>query len=200
MPEIIVTLGDTVVNKYVFEKDIVSIGRSRDNDLFIENLAVSRNHARIRRENDRYFISDLNSANGTFVNGNQVTKTELLHNDVIVIGKHTLFFKNQVLSDEALISDAFGAERTMVVSKVPVAVLRVTRGKQKDREFRMDKAEVTIGRGKGCTICLQDWFVGKEHAVVRRRGHSFVLHDVGSWRGTKVNNQSVSETDRKSVV
>ena len=197
MPEIIVTLGGTVVNRYVFEKDIVSIGRSRDNDLFIENLAVSRNHARIRQEGGRFFITDLNSANGTFVNGKQITKSELSHNDTIVIGKHSLLFKSEVLSDVALISDAFGAERTMVVSRVPTALLRVIRGKQKDQEFRVDKAEVTIGRGKGCGICLPDWFVGKEHAVIRRRGTAFVLRDVGSWRGTKVNDQPVTETALK---
>ena len=194
MPEIIVTLGDTVVNKYVFEKDIVSIGRSRDNDVVIENLAVSRNHARIRRENGRFYISDLNSANGTFVNGNQISRAELFHNDVVSIGKHKMIFKNEVLSDEALISDAFGAERTMIVNKVPLAMLRVIRGKQKDQEFKVDKAETSIGRGKGCTICLHDWFVGKEHALIQRRGDTFLLRDVGSWRGTKVNDQSVTES------
>jgi len=194
MPEIIITLGDSVVSRYVFEKDIVSVGRSRDNEIVIENLAISRNHARIRNENGRFFISDLNSANGTFVNGAQITKAELFHGDVIAVGKHKLVFKNEVLSDEAMISDAFGAERTMVVPRVPVATLRVTRGKQKDQEFRIDKAEVTIGRGKGCPICLQDWFVGKEHAVIQRRGETFVLRDVGSWRGTKVNDRAITET------
>jgi pSer/pThr/pTyr-binding forkhead associated (FHA) protein len=173
VPEIIVTLGDSVVNRFVFEKDIVSIGRSRDNDVVIENLAISRNHARIRHENGKFFISDLNSANGTFVNGKQVTKSEISHNDVITIGKHTLIFKNEVLTDEAMISDAFGAERTMIVDRVPVAILRVTHGKQKDQEFRVEKAEITIGRSKGCAICLPDWFVGKEHAVIQRRGDTW---------------------------
>lgn len=194
MPEIIVTLGDSVVNRFVFEKDIVSIGRSRDNDVVIENLAISRNHARIRHENGKFFISDLNSANGTFVNGKQVTKSEISHNDVITIGKHTLIFKNEVLTDEAMISDAFGAERTMIVDRVPVAILRVTHGKQKDQEFRVEKAEITIGRSKGCAICLPDWFVGKEHAVIQRRGDTFLLRDLGSWRGTKVNDRPVTET------
>ncbi|MCD6385058.1 FHA domain-containing protein, partial [Candidatus Sumerlaeota bacterium] len=90
MTEIIVKLGDNVVHKYFFDKDILNIGRARDNDIVIENLAVSRNHARIRRVEGKYILTDLNSANGTFVNGVRITKTEIMHNDVITIGKHNL--------------------------------------------------------------------------------------------------------------
>jgi pSer/pThr/pTyr-binding forkhead associated (FHA) protein len=194
MPQIVVTLGGNVVNKYVFDKDIMSIGRSRDNDIVVENLAVSRNHARVRREDDRYILTDLNSANGTFLNGVQITKAELHHEDVVTIGKHKLIFQDEALSDEALISDAFGAERTMLLDKAPVAYLVVTRGKQKDLEFRLDKAEVAIGRGADCDITLHDWFVSKQHAVVHRQGNTFMLRDAGSWRGTKVNEIQVTET------
>ena len=194
MPEIIVTLGDNTVSKFVFDKDVVSIGRSRDNDICIENLAVSRNHARIRRENGSFFLSDLNSANGTFVNGVQITKTELFNDDVITIGKHKLIFKNVEMSDEAMISDAFGAERTMLVDKAPEAFLVVTRGKQKDAQFRLEKAETTIGRGNDCDVVLHDWFVSKQHAVVHRHGETYLLRDAGSWRGTKVNEIQVTET------
>jgi len=194
MPEILVTLGDNVVKRVVFDKDVISIGRSRDNDIVIENLAVSRNHARIRRENNSFILRDLNSANGTFVNGVRVTKTELFNDDVITIGKHKLIFKNEALSDEALISDAFGAERTMLLETPPVARLVVTRGKQKGLEFRLDKAEVTIGRSPDCEVCIHDWFVSKKHAVIHRQGSTFLLRDAGSWRGTKVNDLQVTET------
>ncbi|KPL10990.1 hypothetical protein AMJ85_04960, partial [candidate division BRC1 bacterium SM23_51] len=194
MPEIVVTLGGNVVSKYVFDKDAMSIGRSRDNDIAIENLAVSRNHARIRRMENSYILSDLNSANGTYVNGVRITKTEVFHDDVITIGKHQLTFKNVALSDEALISDAFGAERTVVVDTPPVSYLIVTRGRQKDMEFRIDKAEVTIGRSRDCDICVHDWFVSKEHAVIKRQAGTFLLRDRGSWRGTKVNEVQITET------
>lgn len=198
MPEIIVALGDNVLSKYVFDKDVISIGRSPDNDIPIENLAVSRSHARIRLQEDSFILSDLNSANGTYVNGVQVTKTELFHDDVITIGKHKLTFKNEPLSDEALISDAFGAERTMLVDAPPVAFLVVTRGKQTNIEFRIDKPEVTIGRGSDCNICMHDWFISKQHAVITRQGSAFVLRDAGSWRGTKVNEARITETTLQS--
>jgi len=90
MPEIIVKLGEAVVQKYSFDKEAMRVGRGRDNDIVLENLQVSRNHAEIRKENDRFVLVDLQSANGTFINGVRVSKTEILDNDVVAIGKHQL--------------------------------------------------------------------------------------------------------------
>ena len=73
MQWITVKLGDTVVQQHPIEKDVISIGRARDNEIVIENLSVSRNHARIRREGESFAIADLNSANGTFVNGVKIS-------------------------------------------------------------------------------------------------------------------------------
>ncbi len=197
MPEIIVKLGENVVHKYFFDKDILNIGRARDNDIVIENLAVSRNHARIRRMNGKYILTDLNSANGTFVNGVRITKTEILHNDVISIGKHNLIFINRPLSDEEIISDAFGADRTLIVDRAPTAVLVVTTGKQKGQEFKITKAETTIGRANDNDIKLHDWFVSKRHAQIIKQGNNYFIKDLGSWRGIFVNGQLVKDAQLK---
>lgn len=92
MPEIIVKLGERIVNRYRFDKDVMSIGRARDNDVVIENLSVSRNHARIKREGEEYILTDLNSANGSMVNGHRVSKAAIRNNDILTIGKHNLVF------------------------------------------------------------------------------------------------------------
>ncbi|MCX7765551.1 MAG: FHA domain-containing protein [Candidatus Sumerlaeia bacterium] len=197
MPEIIVKLGENVVHKYFFDKDILNIGRARDNDIVIENLAVSRNHARIRRINGKYILTDLNSANGTFVNGVRITKTEILHNDVISIGKHNLIFINRPLSDEEIISDAFGADRTLIVDRAPAAVLVVTTGKQKGQEFKLTKAETTIGRANDNDIKLHDWFVSKRHAQIIKQGNNYFIKDLGSWRGIFINGQLVKDAQLK---
>lgn len=197
MSEIIVKLGDNVVHKYFFDKDIINIGRARDNDIVIENLAVSRNHARIRRVDGKYILTDLNSANGTFVNGVRITKTEIMHNDVITIGKHNLIFINKPLSDEQIISDAFGADRTMIVDRAPTGVLVITTGKQKNQEFKLTKQETKIGRSANNDIRIHDWFVSKNHAVIIKQGSNYFIKDLGSWRGVFVNGQPVKDTQLK---
>ncbi|GAB4317415.1 MAG: hypothetical protein Kow0059_10450 [Candidatus Sumerlaeia bacterium] len=195
MPEIIVKLGDNIVHRYYFDKDVISVGRARDNDIVIENLAVSRNHARIRRENNHFILTDLNSANGTFVNGVRVTKTEVMNDDVITIGKHYLHFINKEMSDEQIISDAFGAERTMIVEKVANAVLTIVKGKQQGEKFNITKYETFIGRASDNDIRLHDWFVSKKHAVIVRQGQKFFIRDLGSWRGTTVNGKQIKDTE-----
>lgn len=92
MQKLIVKLGDNVVKDYVIDKDVVTIGRGRDNEIVIENLSVSRNHARLRRESGKFILIDLNSANGSFVNGVRTNKTELLDGDIISVGKHRIYF------------------------------------------------------------------------------------------------------------
>ncbi len=195
MPEIIIKLGDNIVHKYILDKDIISIGRARDNDIVIENLSVSRNHARIRKVDGKYIVTDLNSANGTQVNGVQITKTELVDNDVISIGKHKLQFVNKPLTDEQIISDAFGADRTMIVDKTPTACVIVSKGRQKDQEFKITKYETTIGRSAENDIRLHDWFVSKKHAVIIRQGQKFFIKDLGSWRGLKIGDKQIKETE-----
>jgi pSer/pThr/pTyr-binding forkhead associated (FHA) protein len=197
MPEIIVKLGDNIVHKYIFDKEIMSVGRARDNDIVIENLSVSRNHARIRKEEDRFILTDLNSANGTYVNGVRVTRVEIVDEDVVTIGKHKLHFTNKPVVEEEIIGEAFGAERTMLVDQVQVAELIVTKGKQKDQVFKITKYESFLGRASDNDIRLHDWFVSKKHAVIIRQGSNYFIKDLGSWRGTMVNGKNVRDCELK---
>jgi pSer/pThr/pTyr-binding forkhead associated (FHA) protein len=197
MPDLIVKLGDKVIQKYLYDKEIVSIGRARDNDIVIENLSVSRNHARIRRSDKKYILTDLNSANGTFVNNVRVNKIELFDGDTITIGKHTIQFENKKISDEQLITDAFGAERTMIVDKTPIARLVIEKGKQKGQEFRINKDETYIGRSSDNDICLHDWFVSKKHAMIFKQGGNIFIKDLKSWRGSMLNGKFTRESSLK---
>lgn len=193
MPEIIVKLGDQIVQKHYLSQDKISIGRSSENDISVENLAVSRHHANVIRVNGTYYIEDLDSSNGSFVNGVRVTKTELANKDVIAIGKHELYFYNQ---DVPAVSNPIDmVEKTMIVSHAPkvTALLRVTRGKHKDAEFVLDKAETRIGRAADNDIRLTDWFVSKYHALIVRKGLVFAVRDLDSWRHTYVNGEEVEE-------
>src|SRR5271163_1881625 len=68
----------------------VSIGRAPDNDLHVDNLAVSSHHARIFNDAGKLVVEDMNSLNGTFVNSQRVTRATLKPGDVVSVGKHTI--------------------------------------------------------------------------------------------------------------
>jgi hypothetical protein len=68
----------------------ISIGRAPDNDLHVDNLAVSSHHARIFNDSGKLVVEDMNSLNGTFVNSQRVTRATLKPGDVVSVGKHTI--------------------------------------------------------------------------------------------------------------
>lgn len=204
MPEIIVKLGETTVQRYHFDRDAISIGRARDNDIVVENLSVSRNHARIRHQDGKYILTDLNSANGSFVNGQRVTKAELEEHDIISIGKHKLHFlvdASQIENPAEEVSASDPVDISPQTANIDPAhfggVLIVTRGKQAQQVFPLGSSQTTIGRANDNDIRLHDWFVSKNHAVILREGPSFTLRDLGSWRGTTVNGETVKEKPLK---
>lgn len=95
MKQLALLQGQEVVKHIPLNKDSYSIGRSKDNDLVLEHPKVSRNHARIFRENGHYVLQDLNSTNYVFVNGVRVKQKQLEANDRIQISSdiHMLFLE-----------------------------------------------------------------------------------------------------------
>ena len=90
MLRILLKFKGAVLKEIESSKEQITIGRNAENDIQIDNVAVSGEHARIIKGPDHYFIEDLNSLNGTFVNQEKITKRVLEENDAITIGKHTL--------------------------------------------------------------------------------------------------------------
>lgn len=92
MPEIIIKYADKVIERIVTEKNHISIGRTADNDIVLDNSGVSRRHARIELADNASEVIDLDSLNGTFVNQMKVIRQFLRDNDKITIGKYDLLF------------------------------------------------------------------------------------------------------------
>ncbi len=90
MLQILLKFNNKVLKTIESDKNEIMIGRGIENDIIIENLAVSKLHARIVKQDGRHSIEDLNSTNGTYLNEEKIIKEDLKNNDNITIGKHTL--------------------------------------------------------------------------------------------------------------
>ena len=113
MAKLIVSLEGSVIRDYPLAKERVTIGRKPHNDIQIENLAVSGEHACIVTILNDSFLEDLGSTNGTLVNGNSVKKHILQNNDVIEIGKYRLKYVSEAPMAGRTTVDEF--EKTMVL-------------------------------------------------------------------------------------
>lgn len=95
---LVVKKGPDAGTNFFLEKDVITCGRDAGNDIFLDDVTVSRHHAQIRREEDSFVIVDSDSLNGTFVNRNRVDRAALKNRDEIQIGKFKLviFTEGQV--------------------------------------------------------------------------------------------------------
>jgi len=128
---------ESVLEELPLKSGITTIGRAESNDIHIDNMAVSGNHARIVGQADTFTIEDLGSTNGTYIDDKRITRQKLLHNTVITIGKHSLVFLDP---DTALADDS---DRT-VVMKRPAASATATAMAPPKQDSSMDR---TIIRG-----------------------------------------------------
>jgi hypothetical protein len=113
MAKLILSLDGSVIREFPLDKERITIGRKAQNDVQIENLAVSSEHACIVTILNDSFLEDLGSTNGTLVNGNPIKKHILQNNDLIEIGKYKLKYVN----DGPVAAQPAGEdfERTMVL-------------------------------------------------------------------------------------
>jgi pSer/pThr/pTyr-binding forkhead associated (FHA) protein len=115
MGKLVVSLDGVVIKEVQLAKDKTTLGRRPYNDIVIDNLAVSGEHAVLQMVGTDVFIEDQNSTNGTYINGRAVKKQLLQHNDTVEIGKYKIKY---------LLDDGNDYEKTMVLKPgqaVPVA-------------------------------------------------------------------------------
>jgi pSer/pThr/pTyr-binding forkhead associated (FHA) protein len=122
MAKLILSLEGSVIREVTLDKERVTIGRRPQNDIQIENLAVSGEHACIVTILNDSFLEDLGSTNGTLVNGNPIKKHILQNNDVVEIGKYKLkYIGDQPAAGHTSVQDF---EKTMVMRSPRVAAPR----------------------------------------------------------------------------
>jgi hypothetical protein len=106
MGKLVVSLDGVVIKEVQITKDKTSLGRRPYNDIVIDNLAVSGEHAVLQMVGADVFIEDLNSTNGTYINGKAIKKQLLQHNDTVEIGKYKIKY---------LVDDGGEYEKTMIM-------------------------------------------------------------------------------------
>jgi len=111
MAKLVLSLNGVVQGEYELNQERITVGRKPENEIPIDNLAVSGKHALIITILDDSFLEDLGSTNGTYVNGKLIKKHALKNGDVVAIGKHELKYINESASNDD--DDEF--EKTMII-------------------------------------------------------------------------------------
>lgn len=210
MATIQISFNGIVENELPLDRETISIGRKDDNDIHLDNLAVSSHHAKILTILNDSFIEDLNSTNGTYLNGTLVNKNVLADGDVIKVGKHEIKYINADASsaddfEKTMIinPDSDGMQETEGNEKIDRSVgkivaeissadsansiqkkarIRLVSGANNGKELALTKVLTTLGK-PGVQVA----------AITRRPGGYFLIHIDGGDNGDrpKVNDEEI---------
>ncbi|MGD1211997.1 MAG: FHA domain-containing protein [Candidatus Acidiferrales bacterium] len=198
MPKLVLKFENSVLKEVPVGSSEVSIGRSPDNGLVIDNPAVSHYHARVFHEEGRLMLEDFGSLNGTFVNGQRIKMVTLKPGDSVVLGKHTIVVSESrepngsgagngdarpaapkinetVMLDTKARRDllqqvaAVGESSQVAPARLKVPTLVVRRGKTDQREYTLNDKLTVIGKSAMATVKLKGWFAPKVAAQINRR-------------------------------
>ena len=211
------TINTRYKNKGLHEYSVrqgssLSIGRLPDNDIVIDNDAVSGKHARIVSNGDEYYVEDLNSTNGTFVNNKRIRTRKLKDEDIIVIGKHDLIFTmTQDGHGEGIGSPEFSngmtsrnktskldsseykkmmAQNVYDANKATLLILKFKGQQIRKYVLNKDKA-LMIGRLANNNIVIENEAVSGKHAKIFALDDEYCIQDLESTNGTFVNKTSI---------
>jgi pSer/pThr/pTyr-binding forkhead associated (FHA) protein len=199
MPKMIVSIDGVVIKEVQLTKDRTTLGRRPYNDIVIDNLAVSGEHAVLQMTGNEVYLEDLNSTNGTYINGKAVKKQLLQNNDTVEIGKYKIKYMNEAPGatyEKTLIMKAGSVPplTPAASSATPTAstsaggsgdlagikgAIKVLSGAAAGREVPLVKVVTTIGKP------------GVAVAAITKRPHGFVVAHVEGSNKPTLNGASI---------
>ncbi len=205
MARLFLKFEEAVLKEFPLARGVITIGRLPDNVLQIDNLAVSGHHAKISLEGEHYVLEDNNSLNGTYINNHRVTKAVLKDGDLVLIGKHTLVFQEEIPKADAtqrmvrptppvptlestVVLDTRKAKEMMAqaaahepaaaapaLAREHIAMLTVLSGKTDEPQYVLSSKLNVIGKSEMASIKLKGWFKPKVAAVINHREGKYFI-------------------------
>jgi pSer/pThr/pTyr-binding forkhead associated (FHA) protein len=208
MAKVLLKFKEAVVKEIPLDQDVMTIGRKEENDIVIDNQAVSGRHAKFVKEGNDIFIEDTNSLNGTYVNGQKIFKSELYHGDVVLIGVHTMEVMSDKIRETGTKSFAVrgrSMDETMVIAPDDQKKILASADKEKPeviggfiivegstdkKDYLLKERVTTIGKDDSAGIRLKGFFTPKVVALVNKRKEGYFITPSGG-KSLKVNGEEI---------
>ncbi len=202
MAKLVLSAGDAVVYQCVVDRDRVTVGRDRANAIVVDDPAVSRTQAVIVAIGNDHILEDLESANGTYVNGKRCTRRILQHGDVITLGRYHLRYVNARApagvdlertmliaglardADDDVASDVDVPPAAAPKARLPKARVMMLKGSRSGSVIELDRIVATFGRP------------GRAVAAITRRPIGYFVTRVEGRRRPRVNGRPIGDEPR----
>lgn len=189
MPKITVMMDGAVVSEVTLTNEKTTLGRRPYNDVVLDNLTVSGEHAVLHMVGGRVTVEDLHSTNGTYLGGKAVKREDLRNGDVLEMGKYRIKFETepvgQAYDKTMLYKPATATAPLAPAASAPSSELhgsiKVLTGPAAGREMAITKVVTTIGKP------------GVSVAAITQRRHNFFVHHVEGAERMTINGEIVGE-------
>lgn len=199
MPFITVRRGPQAGTIYELDKNTITIGRGSKNDIIIDDNDVSRNHCQLVRLADDFEIHDLESTNGTFINGQRVNGNRLLKSgnlielgDTITLEYDRGYLDGPYESDDQALADGASFSPATAAEGLDYALV-VEIGPSPRRIYTLTEDLITVGRDLSNDIVVQDPEISRWHLQLFRHPDGFTIKDLNSTNGTVLNGVRLTE-------
>jgi len=212
MPRLLLKFNDELLKVIDSNKDLITIGRNLKNDLQIDNLAVSNYHAHIICQLGHYFVEDLGSTNGTFVNDRKIGKWALTDNDIVTVGKHTLIFLDAEIDSDTVGLEELQLDKTMILDTPrqrerlartepqaeaapsgPPGRLEVLAGSTDQSSYELTSCLTLIGKDELAEVHLQGFLAPKVGCYISRDRSGYGLIPPEKKSRIRLNGQEVKD-------
>ncbi len=192
---------------YNLPQDTITIGRTGTCDIELADKSISRKHAEIVKDGDDYFLIDLKSGNGTYLNGKRIRSIEkhlLRSSDLIKIENYEISFQlleeglNKPIEEDTdtdIIEIKMIKKVLRALDKDSAPSLEVLNGSAEGKKilFGENSEEMDIGRDPNCSLQIDDPVISRRHAKLIKKWGGIVIVDLNSRNGCFVNNEKVAE-------
>jgi pSer/pThr/pTyr-binding forkhead associated (FHA) protein len=220
MPKLTLQFEGRLLREYTVGVGL-TIGRLPDNAVVIDNPAVSGHHARVYSESGAVILEDLDSTNGTYVNGKHANRYVMRHGDVVLIGKHQLVFDNTAewaatpspalptlgdtmyldtkqhrelratLEETRMKAGPRPVPKAPVVTPRRIGVLQVIAGRAEQTEYDLDAHTTLVGKSENALVRLHGWFKPQVALAIARSNDGYVATRMGG--RTTINNEVLEQ-------
>lgn len=205
--KLILSKADGLHQEFILNKPLVTLGRATTNDIVLIQGRVSRTHAQIQCSQEGITLTDLNSVNGVWINGQKVRETELRPGDKIGISDCILQYlppADDAREEATLINSEKELEITLAQMTVPISLNEtslprlVVHAPDRTWEVPLTGDEWTIGRASSNNLALDYLKTSRSHARLERKGNDFILRDLQSTNGTYIHDERIEQRALKN--
>ena len=220
MPTVSLLFKDKILANYQITKgDTLLVGRNKINDVVIDNLAVSSQHAKIESDGNGFLYVDLQSENGSFVDDQQIKSHWLNDGDTITIAKHHLKFSNPKINKQiekhsnaihkTMQMDTKKYRELMIKNKLKIddnnlsaknkakepnrPICKLVFLSERKEDLELNAKSVRIGKDPQSDILVKGFAVGKTSAVINKLPDGWYINYVGGISKPRLNNESIKE-------